>query len=185
MPISDDCPSETSPLLGPDGDGVAPKAVNGSIANGAVRDGAAEVGEDLERCDSIDESRAAQFKGQPEIRKQLKYIIPAVSIGVIQTSINKFDLANRIEGLFVCCRPNHHYLQLWQNWKRTWCTKSHQLDCYILLPDPVVVSTALWETQRHLWPKGMPALVLRHLRAGEFVLWPGSGHQPTDCRSSK
>jgi hypothetical protein len=91
MPTSEDRPSETSRLLGPDSDSVAPKAVNGTIGNGTVPDGAAEVGSELERHDSIDESRAAQFEGRPDIRKQLKYILPAISIGVIQASICLVD----------------------------------------------------------------------------------------------
>jgi hypothetical protein len=83
MPTSDSYPTETSPLLGADGDGVAPKAVIDSTANGTLPDGSAEIGSGLERHDSIDESRAAQFQGRPDIQQQLKYIIPAVSIGVI------------------------------------------------------------------------------------------------------
>jgi hypothetical protein len=87
MPSSDNSPTETSPLLGADGDGVAPKAVIVTIANGTLPDGSAEIGAGLERRGSIDESRAAQFQGRPDIQKQLKYIIPAVSIGVIQAPI--------------------------------------------------------------------------------------------------
>ena len=83
MPTADHHPSENSPLLGHEGLGVASKAVNGITST----DGTAEIGADLARHDSIDGSRAAQFEGQPEIRKQLKYIIPAVSIGVSETSI--------------------------------------------------------------------------------------------------
>lgn len=74
-------------MLLPDGDGVVPTAVNGTVANGIIPDGVAEVGSDLERHDSIDENGAAQFKGQPDIQKQLKYIIPAVSIGVIRAGL--------------------------------------------------------------------------------------------------
>src|SRR5271168_2523257 len=89
MPDSNGRPSETSPLLGPDRDGVATKAVNGSIGNGTVLDGPAKIGADLERHDSIDASRAAQFEGRPEIRKQLKYILPAVSIGVFLSAADQ------------------------------------------------------------------------------------------------
>jgi hypothetical protein len=87
MSAPDHRPSEASPLLGPDANGFAPKAVNGTIANGLVPDGAAEVGSDLARHYSVDESRAAQFEGRPEIQRQMKYIFPAVSIGVIEASI--------------------------------------------------------------------------------------------------
>jgi hypothetical protein len=82
MLTSDDMPSETSPLLGPDGNGAVPKALNGHIVSGTLPNGSPRDGENLERHDSIDERRAAQFEGRPDIRKQLKYILPAISIGV-------------------------------------------------------------------------------------------------------
>jgi hypothetical protein len=88
MATSDDMPSETSPLLGPDGDGATLKALNGNIVNGTILpDGAPQDGAYLERHDSIDERRAAQFEGRPDIRKQLKYILPAISIGVLKVLI--------------------------------------------------------------------------------------------------
>ena len=87
MSASDDSPSEASPLLGPDANGFAPKAVNGTIENGLIPDGAADVGSDIARHDSVDEGRSAQFEGRPEILRQLKHIFPAVSIGVIEASI--------------------------------------------------------------------------------------------------
>jgi hypothetical protein len=87
MATSDDMPSETSPLLSPDGDDATPKALNGNIVNGTIPDGAPQDGAYLERHDSIDERRAAQFEGRPDIRKQLKYILPAISIGVLEALI--------------------------------------------------------------------------------------------------
>jgi hypothetical protein len=84
MAISDDMPSETSPLLGSGGDGASPRALNGNIVNGTIPDGAPQDGAYLERHDSIDERRTAQFEGRPDIRKQLKYILPAISIGVLK-----------------------------------------------------------------------------------------------------
>jgi hypothetical protein len=84
MPTSDIGQTETSPLLGRESDGVVPNAWNGIVANGAITDEAAEGGPDLERRDSIDGGRAAQFEGQPDIQKQLKYILPAISIGVTE-----------------------------------------------------------------------------------------------------
>jgi hypothetical protein len=103
MSASDDHPSETSPLLGPGDNGLAPKTVNGTIANGSLPDDVAEVGSDLARHDSVDESRAAQFEGRPDIQKQLKYIIPAISIGVTEApdTCHRFTL-NEAKGLFVC-----------------------------------------------------------------------------------
>jgi hypothetical protein len=87
MATSDDMPSETSPLLGLDGDGAASKALNGHVVSGTILDGALQDGANLERHDSIDERRAAQFEGRPDIRRQLKYILPAISIGVLKAPI--------------------------------------------------------------------------------------------------
>jgi hypothetical protein len=87
MATSDDMPSETSPLLGPGGNDVAPKALNGHVVSGIIPDGASQDGANLERHDSIDERRAAQFEGRPEILRQLKYILPAISIGVLKAPI--------------------------------------------------------------------------------------------------
>ena len=114
--------SETSPLLGPDREGVTPKALNGSTGDGTISDGGPLDGSNLERHDSIDERRAAQFEGRPEIRKQLKYILPAISIGVLETLICLVAPADRSEGFLVCSRSNNHCFQLWQNRERTWCT---------------------------------------------------------------
>jgi hypothetical protein len=183
MAASDDTPSETSPLLGPDSDCVTPKALNG---NGTILpDGAPQDGAYLERHDSIDERRAAQFEGRPDIRKQLKYILPAISIGVLKALICLVAPADPSEGFLVRSGSNNHCFHLWQSWERTWCTQPHQLDCNVLLPDLVIIPTALRETQRHFRPKGVPTLVLRYIRPGIFVLWSGSGYQSTDCSSSE
>lgn len=86
--------SETSPLLskgGPDpvepGSGIAP---DGQLANGSVegtskpQDGGDEDGgngEALERQGSA-EDRQKQYEGIPEIKAKMKYIMPAVAIGI-------------------------------------------------------------------------------------------------------
>ena len=85
MPNSDQHPSEISPLLVPDGNDVTPKAADGGIAYGTVSEGLP----DLERHNSIDATRAAQFEGQPEVQKQLKYVFPAISIGVFLSAADQ------------------------------------------------------------------------------------------------
>lgn len=81
--------SETSPLLQSERDSPINIAINGTIETGAVPDGTADVGQDGERRESIDESRAAQFSGNREARKMLKYIVPAVSIGVFLSAADQ------------------------------------------------------------------------------------------------
>ena len=73
--------SETSPLLG---SGEQNVQVKPSRVEGAVDDDAAHNDDnaDLERYSTTDSGRDAQFKGNPEMQKRLKYILFAVGIGV-------------------------------------------------------------------------------------------------------
>ena len=95
MAIPRDRPSETSPLLGFDGNNVVPTASNGVlIAKAAPADGITPDGADLERHESVDETRAAQFAGRPDIKKQLKYILPALSIGIFLSAADQTIIAS-------------------------------------------------------------------------------------------
>ena len=53
---------------------VSPQAEDDGDANGADAE--------QQRPDDEDGARAAQFMGMPEVRKKMKYILPALSIGV-------------------------------------------------------------------------------------------------------
>ncbi|KAK5026080.1 hypothetical protein LTS07_007605 [Exophiala sideris] len=76
-------PSETSPLLRPQGNGdTSSTQITIPVETGTTTDEPVDVENAIGRTDSVDESRAAQFKGNPDVIKQLKYIVPAVSIGV-------------------------------------------------------------------------------------------------------
>lgn len=79
---SDTSCSETSPLLGEPRNGDAADAVagNGTLkSNGYVSH---REEEEAGRDDEADRARLAQFEGLPEAQKLLKYIVPAVSVGV-------------------------------------------------------------------------------------------------------
>lgn len=80
-------PSETSPLLGSPagtllGPGNAPDGVppNGTFSNGTASS-PAKSDDDEERQEG-DEDRSPQYEGMPEVKKRLKFIVPAVAIGV-------------------------------------------------------------------------------------------------------
>ncbi|KIV78355.1 hypothetical protein PV11_10078 [Exophiala sideris] len=76
-------PSETSPLLGRQANGdTSSTQITIPVETGTTTDEPVDVENAIGRTDSVDESRAAQFKGNPDVIKQLKYIVPAVSIGV-------------------------------------------------------------------------------------------------------
>ena len=86
--------SEREPLLakstsipqnvesGASGTGPLPSGLEDEVhSNGAIK--ATQQGDDPERP-RADDAREAQFKGMPEVKKQMKYILPALSIGVSQ-----------------------------------------------------------------------------------------------------
>lgn len=77
-----DPPSETSPLLRSEGNGTLPKSANPQLENGLTAAERGDVENNLSRTDSVDAGRAAQFQGNREAYKQLKYIFPAISVGV-------------------------------------------------------------------------------------------------------
>lgn len=74
--------TETSPLLGQHRNGSTDGHIESAPVDGDWATDSADGSEDLERRSSVDELRAAQFRGVPEIRQTLKYILPALSIGV-------------------------------------------------------------------------------------------------------
>lgn len=79
--------TETSPLLGPQSNGNAPHPPStGAIAG--LREPEAEVGQ---RNGTADEE--TQSKDTTEARNQLRYIVPAISIGVCIWPISGFRIA--------------------------------------------------------------------------------------------
>ncbi|THW66304.1 MFS general substrate transporter [Aureobasidium pullulans] len=82
--------TETSPLLGNQGpkpidpsDGIVPDS---AVTNGVIPEG--EDGGDLERQTSLEE-RQKQYEGQPEMRKKMKVIFPALTIGVLLSAADQ------------------------------------------------------------------------------------------------
>ena len=74
--------SEISPLLGDRENVETNGTINSVLASGRLTTDSADTSGDLERQESVDQSRAAQLEGLPEIQKNFKYILPAISIGV-------------------------------------------------------------------------------------------------------
>lgn len=84
-------PSETSPLLGRQGN-VDPSSTHIAIpieTGTAIDEPVIDIENAIGRVDSVDDSRAAQFEGNPEVLKRLKYIVPAVSIGVFLSAADQ------------------------------------------------------------------------------------------------
>ena len=92
-PFRDRRYSETSPLLGPEQGSQVPKIADDVVDDDILAYGTIEsepaADDSTGRRESIDPERAAQFAGNPEARKLLKYIIPAVSIGVFLASADQ------------------------------------------------------------------------------------------------
>lgn len=79
-------PSETSPLLGrPTDTFVEPDdAPNGVLSNGIYSNGTpsglVKPDDDEERQEG--DGDRSQYEGMPEVKKKLKFIVPAIAIGV-------------------------------------------------------------------------------------------------------
>ena len=90
MTMAQPDPSETSPLLpklteyvdpGDAPNGVLPHSnENNKHADGHIN-GFAKPNDDQERQQDDDEG-PAPYQGMPEVKKKLKYILPAIAIGV-------------------------------------------------------------------------------------------------------
>ncbi len=77
--------SEISPLLGKNRNGSTGGGIDSVPVDAGLTTDAADTTVDIERRPSVDEGRDAQFQGSPEIREKLKYILPALAIGVSQS----------------------------------------------------------------------------------------------------
>jgi len=101
MSSSNGAPTETSPLLAKSkslqevdpipidpGAGFAPEGIHSSesdLEDGAPPGADDTDGGDLER-QVTNEGRIKQYEGMPEVKKKMKYILPAVAIGVSRTN---------------------------------------------------------------------------------------------------
>lgn len=74
-------PTETSPLLAPQRNG----SCENEPSDGSRKDldaPATDGDEEAPGASSEDDAREVQFRGLPEAQKRLKYIVPAISLGV-------------------------------------------------------------------------------------------------------
>ncbi|KAL9593502.1 MAG: hypothetical protein Q9179_005848 [Wetmoreana sp. 5 TL-2023] len=78
MPANHEEPSETSPLL------CKPSNVNGSSINGRA-DGNIKHGNDEEG----QKAQVTEYQGMPEVKARLKYILPAIAIGVFLSAADQ------------------------------------------------------------------------------------------------
>lgn len=115
-------PSETSPLLAKPTNVVpeSPDAPNGVIPSGSNTDGRGEEGVksvDQEQAQPDGEDGETQYQGLPEVKKQLKYIVPAVAIGVHPERAHQTNQKLRAIDLSSCRRSDNHRQHLWSDWK--------------------------------------------------------------------
>ena len=129
--MTDQAPSETTfllpkrtldtlePPLGTLEPGDAPAGVlpstDGSLTKYAsISKG--EFGDEESQLSEIDEERKVQFEGIPEVKSQLKWILPAVSIGVGTLGhIMTYNVESVTPDLPLCWGSDHYRLELWQN----------------------------------------------------------------------
>ena len=149
-------PTETSPLLGqPDqnkqlvdpGDGIAPA---GPVPYDDTDVEDTEDGGALER----QTTNGSNFKhqGLPEVRKRMKYIFPAIAIGVSSPHRMNFEQKLNLTGLPFRSRSDSHRLYLWNHRHRPEGSVIDILDSNSLLSYFDRISTPLRQAQRHLRP---------------------------------
>ena len=82
MTIDNRSSSETSPLLSKATDGPLERhgASNGSLSSPVEANDSAKPTDEEQQHDA--EDREGQYEGMPEAKQQLKYIVPAIAIGV-------------------------------------------------------------------------------------------------------
>jgi predicted MFS family arabinose efflux permease len=94
-PLGDaDASSERTPLLDSSGEAFPSHLTK---ANLSPNDNDHVATNDLERHrshGSVDEARAAQFKGNEDVAKQLKFIIPAIAVGVFLSAADQFIIVS-------------------------------------------------------------------------------------------
>ena len=109
----DGAPTEISPLLHKSANSLPQPTdtPNGALPNGgsnkhhAAKD--SKIG-DQEQANDVSDGRERQYQGLPEVKKQLKYIVPAIAIGVYLAVLgNEQQQLNDID-ILVGRRPDSH-----------------------------------------------------------------------------
>lgn len=91
MPDNHDEPSETSPLLRSPSS-VLPEpaeAPSGSLPNGTSITGRADGNVKGSSDEESQEDQVTEYQGMPDVRARLKYILPAVAIGIFLSAADQ------------------------------------------------------------------------------------------------
>lgn len=108
MPVQNSEPSETSPLL-PKPDHIRDSSRHPIDASGGLVPEGADPYKDDEETENEDgdvegqEIHMNQHEGLPEVKKQMKYLMPALGIGVGTSLLMHTTSANPNTGLSCCC----------------------------------------------------------------------------------
>jgi hypothetical protein len=130
---------------------------------------------------SLPQENGAQ-KVSSSTSPQLRYILPAISIGVSHSPLaTQTQYINSRLGFPSSSRPNHHRSKLRKNWQRLEGPQLDELDCHFIFPDFDFVSALVWQTVQHFWAQGMFTICLYCLWDGKSVLWDGAGYQSAYC----
>lgn len=124
--MRDDVPqaTETSPLLRNQSALIdAGDAPNGGLSHGSCSNGSPETltkpGDDVEG-QRAEGDITPRYEGLPEVKKNMKYILPAIAIGVCcSTHLRaRLPLTWRLPGFPLGGRSDDHCVELWEDWQR-------------------------------------------------------------------
>ena len=133
MAIDNESLSETSPLLTNANNGLPEPndAFNGGlpprVEASRHANGSNKPTEDAQEQDA--EDREGQYEGMPEVKKQFKYIVPAIAIGVSDSVRMRTMACSTFLDLSLCRRSDDYRQQLWQDRERSQRTEQDFLDC--------------------------------------------------------
>lgn len=180
-------PNETSPLLPKPLQTVSPHPIaeDSSIApDDPYEHGPDDVdGDQLERQPSNGD--ASLHQGMPEVRKRMKYIFPAICIGVRTSSLSCNHTRLTHPGLPFRRRPDPRGVYLRHHRDRAQSPKLHLVDSHRLLRYLICLPASLRQDFRHLRSQAMSPLRLPRFRHRLDSLRLRSHHRGTDsCKSS-
>lgn len=200
-------PSETSPLLpklprrhssqhpiDPSA-GLAPEGADPYISSSEDYNSEDDErdGGDIERQPSNGET--SKHRGLPEVKKKMKWIFPAIAIGVflaaadqtlvvstygtIGTDLKALNNTSWIATAYVILQPYSHSHILSFDGIEDWANRG----LLQLLPYPVSFPTRLRQAQRHFRTERMSALRIHHIWTRFSLVRSGPEHWRTHCRT--
>ena len=88
--------------------------------------------EEAGETEEVDDARRQQYEGLPEVKKRLKYIFPALAIGVSPYCSCQHHVLTLLQDLPLRCGPDTRCVKLWRYWQRFAVLEQCFLGCHVV-----------------------------------------------------